>query len=95
MGVAMLCRCGRSTLHCPLCGSGDVYGLKRLTVKTDSGDVRGFRCRKCSAEFREGTQCTAERKVTKTKLVEKIMRQQNVSQDTASTIAELKRKGLL
>jgi len=65
----MNCICGRSKQHCPNCGRGDIYSVKRLTLATLVGTIKGYRCRKCGAEFRDGEQCTAPLLTATTKYV--------------------------
>jgi hypothetical protein len=59
--VGKECSCGRpfSPVHCPTCGSGNVYGLLSQ-VNTYTEDVNGvptvidypvFRCRRCTGTF--------------------------------------------
>ena len=55
--------CGRIGPHCPVCGVVNYYhvvgldvGIKIAGVETQ---LKGFRCRKCGAQFREDVVCTA------------------------------------
>ncbi len=56
------CACSRPRipLHCRTCGSSTIYGIVRANVKLQDGVIaKGFRCRRCSAEFNEMTPCEA------------------------------------
>jgi hypothetical protein len=62
------CVCGRTLTpkHCINCGRKDVYACKRMdrlvVVDNTKYIARGFRCRKCGAEFDESSLCDAPRK---------------------------------
>lgn len=63
-GPEVPCQCGRTRLHCPLCGRASFYWVKALDIvkKTPEGEafVKGYRCAKCGAQFREDSVCTAQ-----------------------------------
>lgn len=59
------CSCGRplAPRHCINCGRKDIYSIKRadrlVIVEGQKFIARGFRCRKCGAEFDESSKCEA------------------------------------
>ena len=56
------CVCGRSWVHCPNCGSANLYPLK---LRSKYSGEKWFTCKKCSNEFKEGSACVAPQEIYK------------------------------